>query len=60
MSKLSKCVACNSVRDDVQSSRCEHHYVFSIHKEDENPVIVAVLHENMDLINRLNERLGET
>jgi hypothetical protein len=33
--------------------------VFSIHEEDEKPVIVAVLHENMDLIERLRERLEE-
>jgi plasmid stabilization system protein ParE len=46
-------------RPDVRSCRCEHHYVFSIHKEDEKPVIVAVLHENMDLIERLRKRLEE-
>lgn len=46
-------------RPDVRSCRCEHHYVFSIHEEDEKPVIVAVLHENMDLIERLRERLEE-
>ena len=46
-------------RPDVRSCRCEHHYVFSIHEEDEKPVIVAVLHENMNLIERIPERLEE-
>ena len=44
-------------RPDVQSCRCEHHYIFSIHDKGTKPVIVAVLHENMDLIERLRERL---
>lgn len=44
-------------RPEVRICRCEHHYVFSVHEEGEKPVIVAVLHESMDLIERLRERL---
>lgn len=44
-------------RSDVQVSRCQHHYVFSRHRSDAKPLIVAVLHENMDLITRLKRRL---
>lgn len=46
-------------RPDVRSCRCEHHYIFSIHEEDAKPVIVAILHEEMDLMNRLRGRLDE-
>ena len=46
-------------RSDVRSCQCEHHYVFSVHEQVEKPVIVAVLHENMDLIERLRERLED-
>ncbi len=47
-------------------TRCEHHYVFYLILEDrssdpnvENPPrIFAVLHERMDMLARLKERLG--
>jgi toxin ParE1/3/4 len=39
-------------------SRCEHHYVFHLVREKECPLILAVLHENMNLINRLEDRLN--
>lgn len=45
-------------RPDVRSCRCEHHYIFSIHEEGAKPVIVAVLHENMDLPTRPRKRLA--
>ncbi len=38
-------------------SRCEHHYVFFMTRDDACPLILAVLHENMDLIARISERL---
>ncbi len=42
----------------VQVTRCEHHYVFYLHQEGQKPRILAVLHENMDLLARLGERLS--
>ncbi len=39
-------------------TRCEHHYVFYLHPEDKRPIIFAVLHERMDMLARLKERLG--
>ena len=33
------------------------HHVFSLHEEDANPLIIAVLHERMDLMTCLSERL---
>ena len=44
-------------RPELRVCRCEHHYVFALLREDEVPLIVAVLHEKMDLMVRLRERL---
>ncbi|MCB9854691.1 MAG: type II toxin-antitoxin system RelE/ParE family toxin [Phycisphaerales bacterium] len=44
-------------RADLLYSRCEHHYVFFIRRENAVPLILAVFHERMDLINRLRDRL---
>lgn len=38
--------------------RSEHHYIFYIHPEGKPPRIFAVLHERMDMLARLKERLG--
>jgi toxin ParE1/3/4 len=43
----------------VRVTKCEHHYIFYMRKEGERPYILAVLHENMDLMNRLKDRLSE-
>lgn len=42
----------------VRVSRCQHHYVFYLHPEGQKPRILAVLHENMDLLARLGDRLS--
>jgi toxin ParE1/3/4 len=34
-----------------------HHHVFSLHEENASPLIIAVLHEKMDLMTRLGDRL---
>jgi len=47
-----------SRRPELQASRCLHHYVFSLHDEKKAPLILAMLHEKMDLMTRLAERLG--
>lgn len=39
------------------STRCELHVIFSIQREGTCPLIIAVLHERMDLISRLQDRL---
>jgi plasmid stabilization system protein ParE len=38
--------------------QCQHHYVFFIHRESRKPLIIAVLHERMDLFARIGERLA--
>ncbi len=49
-------------RPELIVSRCEHHYVFAVLLEGESLLILAVLHEKMDLMARLRKRLdsGET
>jgi toxin ParE1/3/4 len=41
----------------IQVARCEHHYIFYIHPEGKQPCIIAVLHERMDRVARLKNRL---
>jgi plasmid stabilization system protein ParE len=41
----------------VEVVHCEHHYVFFIHSDKKSPVIIAVLHERMDMLVRLRSRL---
>ena len=38
-------------------SRCEHHYIFYVHPDKKPPRIIAVLHERMDMLARLKNRL---
>ena len=44
-------------RPELLVSRVERHYVFHLVREDQCPLILAVLHENMDLMSRLRSRL---
>ena len=46
-------------RPELRVSRVEHHYVFHLCRENQSPLIVAVLHERMDLMTRLRSRLGD-
>ncbi len=41
----------------IRVTHCEHHYIFYVHDEGEHPCILAVLHERMDLVSRLQDRL---
>ena len=45
-------------RPELRVSRVEHHFVFHLDRGKDCPLIVAVLHENMDLIARVRKRLG--
>jgi toxin ParE1/3/4 len=42
---------------DLLTTRCEHHFVFYLQPEGRKPQIIAVLHERMDMIARLWDRL---
>lgn len=43
---------------DVMMIRCQRHLAFYLHPENEMPLIIAVLHERMDFVARLKDRLG--
>lgn len=43
----------------LRMARCEHHYVFCLPREGAPALIAAILHERMDLITRLGNRLAE-
>lgn len=42
----------------LRMARCEHHYLFCLPRERAPALVVAVLHERMNLIVRLAERLN--
>lgn len=44
-------------RPELRVSRVEHHYVFHLERPKQRPLILAVFHENMDLMTRLRDRL---
>ncbi len=46
-------------REDFRVSRCQHHYVFFVREDDGSVLILAVLHENMDLLERFRDRLAD-
>lgn len=41
----------------LRMAHCEHHYVFCLPRERDPALIVAILHERMDLMARLAGRL---
>ena len=41
----------------VQVMRCGHHYMFHVRPSGRKPLVIAVLHERMDLPARLKGRL---
>lgn len=41
----------------LRMARCEHHYLFVLPREGASALVVAILHERMDLMVRLGERL---
>lgn len=45
------------LRPGMRMVRCEHHYIFGLMRPDAPMLVVAVLHEKMDLIRRVRKRL---
>ncbi len=41
--------------EDVRVYRCKHHYIVWL--TGDRPIIIAVLHERMDFVHRLRDRL---
>ena len=42
---------------DLRMALCEHHYIFCLPRDDAPALVVAILHERMDLMMRLAKRL---
>jgi toxin ParE1/3/4 len=42
---------------DLRIARCEHHYIFCLPRDGAPALVVAILHERMDLMTRLADRL---
>ena len=42
---------------EIRRTYCQHHFIFFVQEAREPPLIIAVFHENMDLIARLKKRL---
>ena len=47
----------NDLYPNVRVMHCQHHYIFGLMREDAPMLIVAILHERMDVIARLQNRL---
>jgi len=45
-------------RPDLLFTHWEHHYIFYSIREAQCPLIIAVFHERMDLMQRLKDRLS--
>jgi len=42
---------------DLRMIKCQHHYVFCLYRQDAPTLVVAILHERMDIMARLESRL---
>ena len=49
----------SSLHPGLIMARCQYHYLFCLPRPDAPALIVAILHERMDLMARLADRLGE-
>jgi toxin ParE1/3/4 len=45
------------IKPGLRSIRCQQHYIYFVRMEDMTARIVAILHEQMDLMARIAERL---
>jgi len=45
------------IHSDLRYIRCEHHYIFGL-KQQKGPIIIfAILHERMEMLQRISDRL---
>jgi toxin ParE1/3/4 len=47
----------NNVRSGLRMVRCQHHYIYCVPRTYAPALIVAILHESMDLMARIAKRL---
>ncbi len=46
------------IHPDLCMIRCEHHYIFCLGNVTQPVVVIAILHERMDMVHRIRDRLG--
>ena len=46
------------IRPGLRARRCQHHYIYCVIQDGKPPLVIAILHERMDLVARLGERMG--
>lgn len=51
------CREMSEIHPRLRMTHCEHHYLFCLPRDDAPALIVAILHERMDLMVRLIGRL---
>ena len=44
------------IRPGLRARRCQHHYIYCVIRGDKPPLVIAILHESMDLMARIGER----
>ena len=49
--------AMTAIHSGLRMLHCEHHYIFCLHRDDAPALVVAILHERMDLMMRVADRL---
>jgi toxin ParE1/3/4 len=42
---------------DLRMIACQHHYIFCLPRQNTPALVIAILHERMDIITRLKSRL---
>jgi toxin ParE1/3/4 len=47
----------NNIHPDLRLMLCQHHFIFVLPRKNSPAVVLAVLHERMDVMERLKERL---
>jgi len=45
------------INPSLRVARCEHHYIFCLWREGAPAIVIAILHERMDLIAGITDRL---
>lgn len=48
----------SALHPGLRMVRCEHHYIFCLPRDDAPALVVAILHDRMNLMARLAGRLG--
>ena len=42
---------------EIKVSKCEYHYIFHLNRKNNKPLIIAILHEKMNTISQVKNRL---